>query len=196
VTPAAPPDGLPVLSFASAEAFEGWLAAHHASAPGLWLRIAKRGTGVASVSYPEALDVALCFGWIDGQKRAWDEGHWLQRFARRGPRSRWSQVNRGHVARLEAEGRMRPAGRAAVAAAKADGRWDAAYAGQRAAEVPEDLRAALAGRPTAEAAFAALRASERYSVLYRVQDAKRPETRARRIAQFVERLAETGRPLP
>lgn len=188
--------GLPVLAFADADAWARWLDANHASARGLWLKLAKRGSGVASVTYAEALDVALCLGWIDGQAGPYDARFWLQRFTPRGPRSKWSQINREHVARLEAAGRMRPEGRATMDAAKADGRWDAAYPGPRTAAVPDDLRAALDARPAAAEAFAALKASERYSVLYRVHDAKRPETRARRIAQFVERLAETGRALP
>lgn len=182
-------DDLPILSFASTAAFEAWLEAEHAHAAGLWLKIAKKDTGIATVTHAEALDVALCFGWIDGQRRGLDERWFLQRFTPRRRRSRWSKINTDHVARLVAAGRMRPAGLAEVEAAQADGRWDAAYAGQRTATVPPDLQAALDANPRAAAFFATLRGANRYAVLYRVQDAKRPETRARRIATFVAMLA-------
>ena len=184
-----PPDELPILSFASPAAWEAWLEREHAAAPGLWLKIAKKGSGIATVTYAEALDVALCFGWIDGQKRAFDETWFLQRFTPRTRGSRWSQINVGHVERLTSAGHMRPAGLAQVEAARADGRWAAAYAGQRSATVPPDLQAALDANATAAAFFATLRGANRYAILYRVQDAKRPETRARRIARFVEMLA-------
>ena len=182
-------DELPILPFASAAAFEAWLDAEHAQAPGLWLKIAKKDSGIATVTYAEALDAALCFGWIDGQKRAFDERFFLQRFTPRRRGSRWSKINTEHVARLEAAARMRPAGLAEVEAAKADGRWAAAYEAQSAASVPDDLQAALDANPQAAAFFATLTGANRYAVLYRVQDAKRPETRARRIATFVEMLA-------
>jgi uncharacterized protein YdeI (YjbR/CyaY-like superfamily) len=183
-----PDDDLPILPFASQRAWETWLEAEHASAAGVWLQIAKKETGIATVTHPQALDVALCFGWIDGQRRAHDASWFLQRFTPRRPRSRWSKINTEHVARLTAAGRMRPAGLAQVEAARADGRWAAAYAGQRVAEVPDDLRAALDANPAAAAFFATLRGANRYAVLYRVQDAKRPQTRARRIARFVAML--------
>lgn len=178
----------PVLPFPSAAAFEAWLVEHHAAAPGLWLKIAKRGSGEPSVTYAEAIDVALCFGWIDGRKERCDERHWLQRFTPRAPRSRWSKINREKAERLIAESRMRPAGLAEVERARADGRWDAAYDGQASATVPDDLARELASRPAAAAAFAGLNAVNRYAILYRLQDAKRPETRARRLARFVEML--------
>lgn len=184
-----PSDELPILPFASAVAWEAWLEEEHARAAGVWLRIAKKDSGIATVTYAEALDVALCFGWIDGQKRGFDATWFLQRFTPRTQRSRWSKINTEHVARLIAEGRMRPAGLAHVEAARADGRWEAAYASQANATVPPDLRAALDANPAAAARFATLSGANRYAILYRVQDAKRPETRARRIDRFVAMLA-------
>lgn len=189
-------DELPILAFPSPEAWEEWLEANHAAAPGLWLKVAKRGSGIPSVSHPEALEAAICFGWIDGQRRALDERFFLQRFTPRGPRSRWSQINRDNATRLIEAGRMRPAGLAQVEAARADGRWDAAYAPQRTATVPDDLRRALDADPAASRAFAELDSHNRYAILYRVQDAKRPETRQRRIERFVEMLAAGGKPHP
>jgi len=181
--------GLAVLAFASPVAWEAWLAEHAAGSKGIWLKLAKKASGIASPTYAEAVDVALCHGWIDGQKLPYDENHWLQRFTPRGPRSRWSKVNRGKVGVLVADGRMRPAGQAAVDKAKADGRWDAAYDAPSQATVPDDLQAALDADPGAAAFFATLTGNNRYAVLYRIQDAKRPETRARRIEQFVAMLA-------
>jgi uncharacterized protein YdeI (YjbR/CyaY-like superfamily) len=186
---AMPADELPILTFDDAAAWEDWLAAEHDRAAGVWLRIAKKDTGIATVGYAEALDVALCFGWIDGQRRAHDATWFLQRFTPRTPRSRWSKINTEHARRLLAAGRMRPTGVAQVEAARADGRWAAAYEGQRSATVPPDLQAALDANPAAAAFFATLRGANRYAVLYRVQDAKRPETRARRIDRFVAMLA-------
>lgn len=184
-----PPDDLPVLPFASAAAWERWLEREHARAPGVWLQIAKKDTGIATVTYAEALDVALCFGWIDGQRRGYDATWFLQRFTPRKRRSKWSRINTGHVARLLAADRMRPAGLAEVEAARKDGRWAAAYAGQASATVPPDLQAALDANPAAAVFFATLRGANRYAILYRVQEAKRPETRARRIDRFVAMLA-------
>lgn len=184
-----PDDDLPILPFPDAAAFEAWLEANHASAPGVWLRIAKKDAGVATVTYAEALDVALCFGWIDGQRRAHDASWFLQRFTPRRPTSRWSRINTEHAERLTAAGRMRPAGLAQVEAARADGRWAAAYDGQRSATVPPDLQQALDANPPAAAFFATLRGANRYAVIYRVNDAKRPQTRARRIERFVAMLA-------
>ncbi|MEU1882824.1 YdeI/OmpD-associated family protein [Streptosporangium sp. NPDC020072] len=178
------------LFFPSAEAFEEWLAANHASSSGLWLRVARKVPGVESLDYPQALDVALCYGWIDGQKKGFDTTYWLQRFTPRRPRSRWSKVNRDKVAALLEQGRMQPAGLLEVERAKEDGRWEAAYEGSRTATVPEDLELALAGNPAAREFFATLDSRNRYAVLYRVQDAKKPETRARRIERYVTMLAE------
>ena len=183
------PDELPILEFATPAAWEAWLAREHASAPGVWLKLAKRGSGHASVTYAEALDVALAFGWIDGRKGRFDEAWWLQRFTPRTPTSRWSQVNRAKALALIEAGRMHPAGMREVERAQADGRWDAAYASQRTMDVPADLQAALDADPAAAACFATLDRANRYAVLYRVQDAKRPATRARRIEQFVAMLA-------
>src|ERR1700712_2268686 len=181
---------LPVRLFKDDAAWEAWLAKQHAKSAGLWLRIAKAASNVASVSYAEALDVALCYGWIDGQKRPFDDDHWLQRFTARKPRSRWSKVNRAKAQELVEQRRMMPAGLREIERAKADGRWDAAYEGQSAATVPDDLRRALEDNERAHAFFATLDSRNRYSILYRVQDAKKPETRARRIEKYVAMLAE------
>ncbi len=183
------PDQLPILAFESPAAWEEWLAAEHAAAPGVWLKLAKRGSGHASVTYAEALEVALAYGWIDGQKGRFDDAWWLQRFTPRKRASRWSRVNRDKALALIAAGRMQPAGMREVARARADGRWEAAYASQRNMTVPDDLRAALDANPAASAFFAALDSANRYAVLYRVQDAKKPETRARRIERYVAMLA-------
>jgi uncharacterized protein YdeI (YjbR/CyaY-like superfamily) len=180
---------LPVLGFADAGAWESWLAQQHASSPGVWLKIAKKGSGATGVSYPEALEAALCYGWIDGQKGALDDEYWLQRFTPRKPGSRWSKINTEKAAELIAAGRMRPAGMREVELAREDGRWDAAYAGQRSMAVPEDLERELAGNEAARAFFATLSSVNRYAILYRIADAKRPETRARRIAKYVAMLA-------
>jgi uncharacterized protein YdeI (YjbR/CyaY-like superfamily) len=182
-------DQEPVLSFASKDTWESWLTSHHASSAGLWLKIAKKDVGVCTVSYPEALEVALCFGWIDGQKAALDDIHWLQRFTPRRARSKWSKINRDKAQALIEAGQMRPAGLREVELAKADGRWDAAYQGQRSITVPPDLAEALAANAAAEAFFATLNSANRYAILYRVNDAKRPETRSRRIASYVAMLA-------
>jgi uncharacterized protein YdeI (YjbR/CyaY-like superfamily) len=181
-------------AFEDAAEWEAWLEANHAGADGIWIRIAKKGTGVASVHYPEVLDVALCFGWIDGQRMPLDETWFLQRFTSRRPRSRWSRINRNKAEALIASGRMRPAGLAEVERAKADGRWDAAYEGQARMTVPDDLGRELEARPHAKAFFETLSSQNRYAILYRLQDAKRPETRARRLAKFVAML-EAGETL-
>lgn len=161
----------------------------------MWIEFAKKGTGVPTVSYVEAVEVALAYGWIDGQvKRSEEEGFYRQRFTPRRPRSRWSQINRDRALALIESGRMRPPGLAEVERARADGRWDEAYAPPSRIEVPEDLRAALDAVPAAAERFAALGAQNRYAILYRVGDAKRPETRARRIQRFVEMLARGETP--
>jgi uncharacterized protein YdeI (YjbR/CyaY-like superfamily) len=187
-------DGLPQLAFASDAEWEAWLDAHHETAPGVWVKIAKKGTGIDSVRYPEVLDTAICFGWIDGRREALDERWFLQRFSPRTARSNWSKINRDKAERLIAEGRMRPRGLAETEAAQADGRWAAAYAGQATMTVPEDLQRELDARPQAQAFFASLNSQNRYAILYRLQDAKRPETRARRLAKFVAML-EAGEKL-
>jgi len=180
---------LPVVSFASREAWEAWLAGEHASSSGVWLEIARKASGIESVSYAEALDVALCYGWIDGQKDKLDEGHWLQRFGPRRPRSKWSKVNCGKATALIETGAMKPAGLREVERAKADGRWDAAYDSPSTATVPDNLQRALDENPRARKFFATLDSANRYAILYRIQDAKKPETRARRIAKFVAMLS-------
>jgi uncharacterized protein YdeI (YjbR/CyaY-like superfamily) len=181
----------PVVSFANQADWRAWLAAHHSGAPeGIWLKIAKKGSAVASVDYPQALEVALCYGWIDGQKKGLDETHWLQRFTPRRSRSIWSKVNRAKAEALVESGEMQPAGLAEMERAQADGRWDAAYDGQRTSAVPDDLAAALAGNAVAREFFATLDSANRYAILHRLQTAKKPETRARRLAQFVEMLSE------
>jgi len=175
--------------FATARAWETWLKKQHAASDGLWLLIARAGVKPGSVSYAEALEVALCYGWIDGQKRSLDDQHWLQRFTPRRARSIWSKVNREKVARLVAEGRMQPAGQREIDRARADGRWDQAYDSSRTATVPPDLQAALEARPAAAAFFASLNSANRFAVLWRVQTAKMSTTRERRIATLVDMLA-------
>jgi uncharacterized protein YdeI (YjbR/CyaY-like superfamily) len=187
--------GLPVLAFRDAAAWEKWLSRNHAKAAGVWLKLAKAGSGTASVNYPDALDVALCHGWIDGQK-AGGEDHWLQKFTPRGKRSLWSKRNRERVAALRAAGRMKPAGEAEVERAQADGRWEAAYDSPKNATVPADFAAALAKSKRAAAAFAALNGTNRYAVLWRIQTAKKPETRAKRIRDLTEMLARGEKPHP
>ncbi len=179
---------LPTLLFATPAEMEAWLEDHHAGAEGIWLKIAKKDSGVESVTYAEALELALCFGWIDSQKRGFDERHFLQRFTPRRPRGKWSRINREKVEALIAAGTMRPAGLAEVEAAKADGRWDAAYAGQRTAKVPADLQRELDRNRDAREFFATLDSANRYAILYRLEDAKKPETRERRLRKFVGML--------
>ena len=181
-------DGLPKLPFASPAEWEKWLEDNHAVSDGVWIKIAKKGSGVESVRYPEVLESALCFGWIDGRREALDDRHFLQRFTPRRPRSRWSRINREKAERLIADGRMRAAGVLEVERAQADGRWQAAYDGQKSITVPEDLQRELDARPTAKAFFAELSSQNRYAILYRLQEAKKPETRARRLAKFVAML--------
>jgi uncharacterized protein YdeI (YjbR/CyaY-like superfamily) len=183
-------DDLPILGFASRADWQAWLDEAHASAPGVWLKIPKAGSGEAGVTYAEALDVALCYGWIDGQKARLDDRFWLQRFTPRRAKSVWSRVNRDKALALIERGEMRPAGLREVERARTDGRWDAAYEPPSAATVPDDLRAALAANEAATAFFATLDATNRYAILHRVHTAKKPETRARRIAAFVEMLAD------
>ena len=181
--------GLPILAFPDAASFEAWLAAQPADSAGLWLKLARKGSRAASVSKSEAIDAALCHGWIDGQLDRYDDEAFLVRFTPRRLRSKWSEVNRERALALIEAGRMRSAGLAQVEAAKAGGRWDAAYAPASRAEVPPDLAAALAENPQAAAFFASLTGANRYAILYRIADAKRSETRARRIAAFVQMLA-------
>jgi uncharacterized protein YdeI (YjbR/CyaY-like superfamily) len=183
------------VAFPTAAAWQDWLADHHGVADGLWLIFAKKDAPKHDVpeqtlTFAEALDVALCFGWIDAQTRALDDAYWLKRFTPRRPGSRWSKINTQKAEELIADGRMRPAGLAEVEKAKADGRWDVAYAGSRTITVPDDLAAALAANPEAAAFFATLNSHNRYAILHRIGAVKRPETRVRKIAQYVQMLAE------
>jgi uncharacterized protein YdeI (YjbR/CyaY-like superfamily) len=172
-------DDLRIVSFESTVAFEAWLGEHHASSPGIWLKLRKKAPGVVALDYGQALDVALCYGWIDGQKASFDDLHGLQRFTPRRQRSKWSRINCGKAEAL-----------------KADGRWDAAYDGQKTASVPDDLAEALAANPGAAAFFASLDSRNRYAVLYRIQDAKKADTRMRRIEKYVAMLAEEKKIYP
>jgi uncharacterized protein YdeI (YjbR/CyaY-like superfamily) len=179
---------LPIIGFPSQRAWERWLAENHDSKPGLWLKISKKGAGEKSVTYAQALEVALCFGWIDGQKAALDEQYWLQRFTPRSAKSRWSEINRRKAQSLIDEGRMRGAGMVCVEAARADGRWQAAYQGQRTASVPQDLREELERRPRAKEFFQTLDSANRYAILYRLSEAKLPATRERRMQKYLKML--------
>jgi uncharacterized protein YdeI (YjbR/CyaY-like superfamily) len=180
-----PKPAQPIIAFATAAKFRTWLDRHHAAHPGIWLQIAKKDSGVRSVTYAEALDEALCYGWIDGQKKGHDDKSWLQKFTRRGPRSIWSKINVGHIARLTGESRMHATGLAAVTAAQADGRWEQAYHSSRTAEMPVDFLHALEEFPPAKAFFATLNAANRYAIFFRLQTAKKPETRAKRLQLLV-----------
>jgi uncharacterized protein YdeI (YjbR/CyaY-like superfamily) len=188
VVPNVAEDGHPILPFASEDLWREWLVKHHELSQGVWLKIAKKESGIPSVSYSQALDVALCFGWIDGQKNKLDETSWLQRFTPRRARSVWSSINRERVAVLLEKELMVAAGLREVERAKADGRWDSAYQGQRTAEIPEDLAEELATNQKAADFFSALDRANRYAILYRLGQAKRPETRARKLQQFLEML--------
>lgn len=179
---------LPVRMFKTPAAWTKWLEANYAKSDGIWMQIAKKGGPLTSVDYQQALDVALCYGWIDGQKRPNDESSWLQRFTPRGPRSLWSKVNTGKADALIKSGRMHASGLAAIEAAKASGRWESAYQPSSSAEVPPELQAALDKSPKASAHFATLRGAMRYAMIFRVQTAKKPETKAKRVADFIARL--------
>lgn len=181
-------DDLPILLFATPPDLEAWLEENHAQPGGFWLKVAKKGSGEQSVTYAEALELALCFGWIDSQKRGFDEKFFLQRFTPRRPRGRWSRINRDKAEELLAAGSVRQPGMAEIEAAKADGRWEAAYEGARTATVPDDLRRELDANPAAAEFFAALGSSNRYAIVYRLNDAKKPETRERRLRKFVAML--------
>lgn len=190
------PDDLPVQAFATPAALDRWLAQHGATAPGVWVQLAKQASGIASITVAEMVDAALCHGWIDGQARPVDAHWWKVRLTPRRAKSIWSAKNRARVAELEAAGRMRPAGQAAVAAAQADGRWDAAYASPRNATVPDDLRTALAHYPFAEALFDVLDRPNRYAVLHRIHTPRTPAGRAAAIERLVTRLAVGEAPYP
>jgi uncharacterized protein YdeI (YjbR/CyaY-like superfamily) len=180
--------GLPVVTFTDGAGFERWLKSHGAKSAGTWLKLAKKGAPAKSLTKAEAIDAALCHGWIDGQLDACDDHYWLVRFTPRKPRSKWSRINRARAAELLALGRIKPHGLAQIEAAKADGRWASAYAPARVAEVPPDLSTALKKNAKAAAFFATLKGANRYSILHRIGAVKKAETRARKIAHFVEML--------
>jgi uncharacterized protein YdeI (YjbR/CyaY-like superfamily) len=186
----------PIIPFASRDAWEAWLEEHHTASDGLWLKFAKKGSGLETVTYVQAVEAALCYGWIDGQVRKFDEYYYLQRFTPRRPRSKWSKINRQKVTELIERGAMKPAGLREVERARADGRWDAAYDSPSTATVPEDLLRELEKNEKAREFFSELDGRNRYAILYQIQDARRPETRARRLAKYVAMLAEQKKPYP
>jgi uncharacterized protein YdeI (YjbR/CyaY-like superfamily) len=181
---------LPVIAFKSQQAWEAWLMSQPAQSKGLWLKLAKKSSGIATVSKPEAIDTALCHGWIDGQLDSFDDNHWLIRFTPRQSTSKWSEKNRARALQLVVLGRMQPAGLNEIERAQRDGRWNAAYAPQSTAQVPDDLRAALAKSKKAKSFFETLDSTNRYAILYRIHDAKKPETRMARIEKYVTMLIE------
>ena len=185
-----------VLEFAHRKAWSSWLDKNHGKSSGLWVRLAKRASGSPSVSYNEALEVALCYGWIDGLKKSEDKAAWLQKFIPRARKSKWSKINRKKATALIGDGRMKPAGLKAIERAKSDGSWDAAYDSPSTATVPGDLQAALDKNPRAKAFFATLDSQNRYAVLYRIQTVKKAETRSRKIQQFVEMMARNEKVHP
>ena len=190
--PAPEPDAAEVIAFRDGAEFEAWLAANINDSSGVWLKIAKKGSGIASLTDDEAVDIGLCYGWISGQRKSFDEEYYLQKYVPRRPKSRWSLVNVRKVSELTAQGRMRPSGLAEVEAAKADGRWDAAYESQREATVPGDLAAALAASPLAATAFASLSKTRRYAVILDVVTARTPRTREAHIDKAIAELEARG----
>lgn len=183
---------IPTLPFASKKKWAAWLARQHDKSAGVWLKLARKGFDISSVTYDEAVDVALCYGWIDGQKKGFDDKHWLQKFTPRAPRSIWSKINTEKAEKLIQSGEMKPAGLKAIEAARQDGRWDAAYESQKNISIPDDFQAELDKNPQAQASFRSLNSANRYAILFRIHHAKKAETRARRIQQFVEML-ESGK---
>lgn len=181
-------DELPVISFESQHDWEAWLKEHHAE-KGIWLKFAKKGSGIPSVNYAETLEVALCYGWIDAQKASFDDQYWLQKFTPRGPKSIWSKVNCAKATALIAQGRMHPSGLQHIERAKADGRWDASYDPQSTITVPPDFQRELDSNQAAQDFFSTLNSANRYAILFRIQTARKPETRAARIQKFIEMLA-------
>lgn len=182
--------GLPVIHFHSQQEWEQWLEENHTTSNGVWLQIAKKDSGMESVSYKEAIDSSLCYGWIDGQSASLDDKFWLQRFTRRSSRSKWSKINCGKIQALTEQGRMKEAGMREVERAKADGRWEKAYDSPRTIVVPEDFQKQLDEHPSARDFFATLNSTNRYAILYQIHEAKRPETRARRIEKYITMLME------
>ena len=189
-------DKLSILAFATQQDWEAWLNEHHTDTQGMWLKIAKKDTGIPSVSYAEALEDALCYGWIDGQKASVDEQYWLQKFTPRGPKSMWSKVNCDKVTALMASGRMQPAGIRQVELARADGRWESAYESQSKITIPEDFQRELDNNQRAKEFFSTLNSVNRYAILFRIQTAKKPETRSARIQKFIDMLAKNERIYP
>lgn len=187
---------LPVILFENQDEWATWLAENHKDEPGIWLRLAKKASGISSVSYEQAVESALCYGWIDGQKKTYDNDTWIQKFTPRGPRSIWSKINRDKVAALIQNGRMQPAGMAAIERAKKNGQWDAAYDSARNMTVPDDFQDALDKNKRAGEFFAGLNATNRYAILFRIQTAKKAETRARRIEQFIAMLERNEKLYP
>lgn len=179
---------LPTQAFTSKKKWADWLERQHSKSTGIWLKLARKDSGIPSVTYDEAVEVALCYGWIDGQKKAFDENYWLQKFTMRGPKSIWSKINTEKAERLIDSGQMKPAGLQAVEAAKQDGRWEAAYSSQKNMLIPEDFQSALDENKKASEFFASLNRANRYAILFRIHNAKKPATRARKIQQFVEML--------
>ena len=184
------------LTFTTQAKFRTWMDKNHSKTPGVWIKFAKKASGIKSVNYQEALEVALCYGWIDGLVRRFDDDYYVQRFTPRRAKSKWSKINRDRADALIDAGKMKPAGLAEVERAKADGRWDAAYDSPGTITVPDDLAKAFRKNPKARKFFETLNSTNRYAVLYRVHDAKKPETRARRIDQFIEMLNEGRKPYP
>jgi uncharacterized protein YdeI (YjbR/CyaY-like superfamily) len=189
-------DRLPIISFETQQDWERWLAERHTNTEGIWLKIAKKETGTPSVSYSEALESALCYGWIDGQKASFDDKYWLQKFTPRRPKSIWSKVNCDKATALMAEGRMRPAGIRQVELAKADGRWNLAYESQSKITIPADFQSELDKNQRAKDFFSTLNSTNRYAILFRIQAAKKPETRSARIQKFIEMLSKNQRIYP
>ena len=181
---------LPVVGFPNQRKWSTWLGSNHARLNGVWLKIGKKSSMASSVTYPESVEAALCYGWIDGQKKGWDEFFWIQRFTPRRPRSIWSRANRETAKRLMAEGRMKAAGNRAVEEAKRNGRWDAAYASQRTIAVPRDILLQLKKKRKASSFFEKLDRANRYSILFRIEQAKRPELRTQKIQRFIAMLEE------
>ena len=183
-------EDLPTIYFESEEDWEKWLAENHSASGGVWIKFAKKDSGIDSVSYQQALDIALCYGWIDGQKASFDDAFWLQRFTRRGPKSKWSKINCKKATELIASGKMKASGLKEIELARQDGRWEKAYESQSKIAVPDDLQKKLAENPRAREFFADLDSRNRYAILYRIHDAKKPETRLRRIEKFITMLNE------
>lgn len=189
-------DSLPIILFATQQDWESWLAEHYTDTGGVWLKLAKKATGIPSVNYSEALDSALCYGWIDGQKASFDDQYWLQKFTPRRPKSMWSKANCDRATALIAQGRMQPTGLKQVELAKADGRWDRAYESQRSITVPADFQGELDKNVKAKEFFNALNSANRYAILFRIHNAKKPETRATRIQKFIEMLSNNQKLYP